>query len=255
MKICIIGAGHIGGALALGLAGSGKFAPSSITVTAKHAESLTRFAEKGIKTTQDNSEAAKGVDFAFIAVKPWLVEEVVKAIPFDPSTVVVSMAPGVSEATLTASLPAGQHLAYFIPNTASEIGESMSYLSNVSADESEIEALKYLGLAAGPVQIVPMDLMLTGTSLASCGIAYAMRFIDACAKAAEELGLSRKQALEAACQTARGAASLLTAKEAQPDDEIKKVTTPGGLTQRGLDAMESAGFSKSVDLAIKAVKK
>lgn len=255
MKISIIGAGHIGGALALGLARSGKVLPSEITVTAKHPESLVRFSEAGLRTGLDNSEAVKGADFVFIAVKPWLVEEVVRAIPFGTSSVVVSMAPGVSESAFASYLPEGQHLVYVIPNTAAEIGESMTYLSNVNASTSEIKALEDILSGVGVVRTVPMELMLAGTSLASCGIAYAMRFIDACAKAAEELGLSRTDALESACQTAKGAAALLSSKKADPEDEIRKVTTPGGLTQRGLDAMEGAGFSDSVGLAIKAVRK
>ena len=80
-------------------------------------------------------------------------------------------------------------------------------------------------------------------------------FIDACAKAAQELGLGRAEALEAACRTARGAAALIESTGNDPETEIRKVTTPGGLTQRGLEAMEAAGFSDSVGLAIKAVKK
>lgn len=255
MKITVIGAGNIGGALASGLAKSGRIAPSEITVTAKHAESLLRFEAEGLSTSLDNAEAVRGADFVFVAVKPWLVEEVVRALPVGPSTVVVSMAPGVGSEAFASFLPAGQHLAYVIPNTAAAIGESMTYLSNVSATSSELEALRNLVSGFGPVQTVPMELMLAGTSLASCGIAYAMRFIDACAKAAEDLGLSRKDALEAACQTAKGAAALISARKAEPEDEIRKVTTPGGLTQRGLEAMEAAGFSQAVGLAVKAVKK
>lgn len=255
MKITVIGAGHIGGALALGLARSGRIQPSEITVTARHTESLTRFAENGLNVSLDNAQAVRSADYVFIAVKPWLVGEVVSAIPFDRQSVVVSMAPGVKADAFASYLPVGQHLAYVIPNTAAEIGESMTYLSNVNATDAELDVLKELIEGFGPVQTVPMELMLTGTSLASCGIAYAMRFIDACAKSAQELGMSRSEALESACQTVKGAAALISYRRAEPDDEIRKVTTPGGLTQRGLEAMEAAGFSEAVSLAIKAVKK
>ena len=214
MRICIIGAGHIGGALASGLAKSGKIQPSEITVTAKHEESLAKFAEMGLRTSTDNAKAIEGADFVFIAVKPWIVEEVAGALPLSDPQVVVSMAPGISPEQYAAVLPEGQRLAYAIPNTAAEIGQSQTYISCVSATPSEMAALEDLLEGAGPVQIVPMSLMLAGTSLASCGIAYAMRFIDALASAGVELGLPRKEALEAACQTVKGAAELLSAKKA-----------------------------------------
>ena len=257
MKISIIGAGNIGGAVALGLAGGGMTRPEEICVTARHSERLERFAKAGIITTTDNGEAAAGADILCIAVKPWQVEEMLSAMKpsIEPYTLIVSLAPGVSAQTLQNALPEGQRLAYAIPNTAIEIGEGMTYISSVNAEKKDLALLRSIFRSAGDAQIVPLEQMLSGTSLASCGIAYAMKFIEASAAAGEGLGLDGKEALEAACRTAIGAASLILAHGALPSEEIRKVTTPNGLTERGLKAMEEAGFSEAVAKGINAVKK
>ena len=257
MKITVIGAGNIGGATAMGLAGSSLTRPVDICVTARHEEKLQRFAAAGLTTSTDNRKAVSGADIICIAVKPWQVEEMLAGIKdaIPSNALVVSIAPGVAADKLQSWLPEGQKLCYAIPNTAAEIGESMTYISPVNAGESDLRTLEGLFSAAGKVQIVPPELMLCGTSLASCGIAYAMRFIGAAAKAAEGLGIGREEALEAACQTVLGAARLIMAHGADPEVEIKKVTTPGGLTERGLKAMEDRGFSEAVAAAIGAIKK
>ena len=56
-------------------------------------------------------------------------------------------------------------------------------------------------------------------------------------------------------QTLRGAVDLLEATGAHPEAEIDRVTTPGGLTIRGLNAMEATGFTHSVIEGLRASTK
>ena len=103
MKLTVIGAGNMGGALALGLSKSGAVKPSDITVTARHETSLEKFKAAGFNTTTDNSSAVRGADIVFYAVKPWLMEEVIKGTKdsLDYSKqMLVSIAPGVSSDNL-----------------------------------------------------------------------------------------------------------------------------------------------------------
>jgi len=67
-----------------------------------------------------------------------------------------------------------------------------------------------------------------------------------------ELGLYPREAVEAALQTVKGAAVLLEARGTHPEAEIDRVTTPGGITIRGLNEMERAGFSSAVIRGLKA---
>ena len=88
--------------------------------------------------------------------------------------------------------------------------------------------------------------MNAGTRLASCGIAYAMEYIKAASAGGELLGFDRDQAEKIVEYTVKGAAELLLATNNTPQVEIDKVTTPGGMTQKGLAAMEESGFSQAV---------
>jgi pyrroline-5-carboxylate reductase len=47
-------------------------------------------------------------------------------------------------------------------------------------------------------------------------------------------------------QTVQGAVSLLEMRDFRPEEEIDKVATPGGLTEKGLKAMEESGFTDAV---------
>ena len=46
--------------------------------------------------------------------------------------------------------------------------------------------------------------------------------------------------------TLSGAAAMLDTDGMHPEAEIDRVTTPGGTTIRGLNAMEAAGFTNAV---------
>lgn len=263
MKVAIIGAGNIGGATAIGFINYNAVAAKDISVTARHHSHLMRFKQLGANTFTDNRKAVAKADFVLLAVKPWQLEAVVKdlkgALDFT-CQLIVSLAPGVSADKLMewlgkdaeGSAPA---IAYAIPNTAIEIGESMTFLASVSANDRQMRALRELFDNVGNVEVVPLEVMLAGTSVASCGIAYAMRYIGASAKGASLLGLDKKSVNEIVCQTVRGAARLISLHASEPEDEIERVTTPNGLTLRGLDAMESAGFSDAVVKGVTAVNR
>ena len=260
MKVTVIGAGNMGGSAAMGLASCGALPSENITVTARHASSLEKFKAYGICTSTDNGAAVAEADIVIYAVKPWQMEGVVKETA--PSLdygrqLVVSFAPGVTPAQLKewldkdGSLPA---IAYVIPNTAIEIGESMTYISAVTASEEQTALLKDLFDKVGRSLVVDLDQMLSGTSLASCGIAYAMRYISASTEGGLRLGLDSAEVGGAVCQTVRGAAALVEAKGYHPEAEIDRVTTPNGLTIKGLNAMENAGFSEAVIKGVTLIK-
>ncbi|MBR6631322.1 MAG: pyrroline-5-carboxylate reductase, partial [Alistipes sp.] len=98
-------------------------------------------------------------------------------------------------------------------------------------------------------------LIPAGTSLASCGIAYALRYIRAAMEGGVELGFRADDAKRIVMQTLRGAADILAANNSHPEAEIDRVTTPGGLTIKGLNAMEASGFTHSVIEGLRASTK
>ena len=250
IRITIIGAGNIGGATAIGLAHS-----AQVTATARTEATLKRFAGTGIMTSMDNASAVQGADIVVFAVKPWLMEGVVKsvlpALNLAKQTI-VSMAPGVASEDFLNWLGPNACLAYVIPNTAIEVGESMTFIAPITTDKAATSQLVELFSCAGKAMEVSEKNLRAGTSLASCGIAYALRYIHAAAQGGVELGFFADEAAQIVAQTVRGAAALLDAHGSHPEIEIDKVTTPGGLTIKGLNAMEEAGFTNAVIKGLKA---
>ncbi len=93
-KVAIIGAGNMGGAVALGLNRSAK--EISLTVTTAHSSTLQKYSDLGINTAKDNVSAAKDADTVILGVKPWLVQSVLEEIKHCLSgKVLLSMAAGI----------------------------------------------------------------------------------------------------------------------------------------------------------------
>ena len=255
MKIAIIGAGNMGGATALGLFKSNPGA--AITVTARHPETLEKYSAHGIDSTLDNREAVKGADVVIMAVKPWLLNEVLSPLlPLMKGKLLVSMAAGIPAATLKEwTEEAGLSGAYtVIPNLAIEIGQSMTFVNEVYGTPDTLRTVTDLFDSVGKTMVTDERQLGAGMMVASCGTAFALRYVRAATEGGVELGLYPRQALEAVLQTVKGAASLAEAHKTHPEQEIDRVTTPGGITIRGLNAMEEAGFSNSVIQGLKTWK-
>ena len=245
----------MGGATAIGL--RRLFPGAQLTVTAKHAETLSKFSGSGISTTLDNLEAAKGADVIIMGVKPWLLKEVLTPLlPVMAGKIIVSLAAGIPAATLKewfeGSGVAGIYTV--IPNLAIEIGESMTFINEVSGTAETLKTVKDMFDSVGKSMVTDEKQLGAGMMVASCGTAFALRYVRATMEGGVELGLYPKQALEAALQTVKGAAALAEAHGTHPEQEIDRVTTPGGITIRGLNAMEEAGFTNAVIQGLKSWK-
>lgn len=242
----------MGGALLRGLIRCGVCREADITVTAKTEATLDRYKDLGVERTTDNKGACERADMIVIAVKPWLVEEILREICPTESQLLVVLAAGVDDEDLIEWAEGGTGIVKLIPNTAIEVGESMSFLSNVSASPEQLELVKGIFDKMGSTLLVDSKHLSAGTKLASCGIAFAMRYIRASMEGGVELGFRAEEAKEIVLQTVAGAAALLKENGAHPEAEIDKVTTAGGMTIRGLNEMERSGFTAAVVSGLKA---
>lgn len=260
MKIAVVGAGNMGGAVARGLVKAGTVAAKDVTVSDVSDAVLQRFAENGCNTTRDNAQAVRGADVVFVVVKPWLVEEVVKGLKANlvySKQIFVCIAAGISPEQLSEWLGVDENgvaLQSFvvIPNTAIDILQSMTFITPVHADQKAIDTVKGLFDTMGSSMVIDYSLMTAATAVASCGIAYAMRYILDAARGGIEMGFIPEEAVPVVCQTVVGAIGLLTKEGADPEAEIVKVCTPGGLTLKGLKEMEEAGFTDAIIRGLKA---
>lgn len=264
MKVAIIGAGNMGGAVARGLAKGTLITTSDIYVSNPSTPKLDVLKAEfpDINTTTDNRIAAASADMVVLAVKPWKVVEVLEEIKpcMDYSRqAVASMVGGLGIAQLSEWLDKGDGILpatyVIIPNTAIATLSSMTFISSVRSTAQQDNFLLKVFNELGEAMLIEESAMPAATSLASCGIAYVFRYIRAAMEGGVELGIRANDAKHIVMQTLRGAVDVLAASDAHPEAEIDRVTTPGGLTIKGLNAMEAAGFTHSVIEGLRASTK
>lgn len=254
----------MGGALARGLAQGSIVPTSDIYVSNPSTAKLTALKElfPEINVTTDNCKAALSADLVVLAVKPWKVCEVLNEIKPHLNysrQAVASMVGGLSITQLSEWLDRGCGVLpatyIIIPNTAIATMSSMTFLASARATKEQEALMLDIFNELGEAMFIDEGLMPAATSLASCGIAYALRYIRAAMEGGVELGIRADDAKHIVMQTLRGAVDLLTANNTHPEAEIDRVTTPGGLTIKGLNAMEAAGFTHSVIEGLRASTK
>lgn len=259
MKISIIGAGAMGSAMAQGFLKGNVFDGSDITIANPSRGAFDKFVGTGVYTTTDNKEAVVGADIVCVVVKPWVAETVLNEIKpildYGRQMLVVVVAGLKSEKIVEwMSGYNGNMLPLFLvmPNTAIAECSSMTFIVPVGADDGQTDIIKKVFDSVGVSMVVEERLLSAGITLASCGIAYAMRYIRAASEGGVELGFRAEDSKRIVLQTVKGAVDLLIANGNHPEAEIDKVTTPGGLTIRGLNEMEHAGFTSAVIRGLKA---
>lgn len=238
----------MGGAIARGLAGKG-FDVAVANPSRPKLDALVADCP-GVFVTTSNREAASMADIVILAVKPWKLTEVITGLqPVAGGRTFVSIAAGVSCDDLSAMfLPGCPAVHCAMPNTAVSVGRGMTFVVSPEPDTRVMDIFA----ALGDVMLIEPKQMGAAMAVASCGIAYALRYVRAAVEGAVELGLRADDACRIVCRTVEGAAALLAVPGAHPESEIDKVTTPGGVTIRGLNAMEAAGFTPAVIAGLKA---
>ena len=256
MKLTVIGAGNMGGALIKGWAKSKKL--ESITIADKNETLLAQFKQdySDIHTTTDNVEAVKGADIIVLVVKPWLMKLVlaeIKPVLDLQKQIIISDAANFTTTMLAEEIGQQGQYFYVIPNIAAEFGASMSFIAKgEAATDDSLKTVEALYAIDGDTLVVTENLIGPGMMMASCGIAYVMRYIRAQMEGGCEMGFYPAQAKQIALQTMQGAVSLLKATGWHPEEAIDKVTTPGGVTIKGLNELDHAGFNSAVIRSLKA---
>lgn len=245
----------MGGAIARALAATGEYKIAVANPTTPKLEAI-KAEYPDVTVTTDNVEAVIDADVIILAVKPWLlatvIEQVKPRLVYRRNTV-VSLAGGISLDALDAMLVRGDELPALcrvIPDTALSLGKSMTFIAGRRAEGDAIAAVEALFRRMGEVAVIEERLMDAATALSSCGIAYVYKFMQACVQAGVEMGFRPADALRYVCATVDGAAAMLSRPGASPQAEIDKVTTPGGMTIKGINALEHNGFTSAVINAI-----
>jgi pyrroline-5-carboxylate reductase len=252
----LIGAGNMGEALIRGAVGGGVIEPAAILACDPLAGRRAVFADLGCGVASDFREAAKR-DVILLAVKPQtfrtVAEELAACMP--PAALVLSIAAGVTAASLESALPGRARVVRIMPNTPLTVGMGMSAVARgaYAGDEDAALALALFS-AAGKAVEVEEALLDAVTALSGSGPAYLFHFAEALIAGGEGIGLPSGLSNMLAVQTLRGAAEML-ARGGDPADLRRRVASPGGTTAAALAVFEDRGFVAIVEEALRAACK
>ena len=257
-KFGFIGAGNMGGALAVALSKSTKDITLS-DIDSKKCESLAN--EIGA-TVSTNEQIAKTAKYIVLAVKPQFMADVLDGIAEvlrerKDDFVLVSIAAGVSISKVQTMAKGEYKVIRIMPNTPAFLGEGMLIyaLSEDVKSEEEKEFLDAM-TAAGVWDKIPEKLIDAGCALSGCGPAFVYMMIEALADGAVDCGLPRDKALKFASQTVKGSAMMVQQTGKHPGLLKDEVCSPGGATIEGVKALENNGFRGAIMKAVtKAYKK
>lgn len=231
------GCGNMGGAMLAGWLAAG-FDPGAFTVV----DPLLEQAPAGVALLrQPPAGGAEPADVVLLGFKPQQLAASAPAVAphIGAGTLVLSILAGVDLATLRGLFPGAAAIVRVMPNLAAAIGKSPIALFGDAAGALR-ERTEALMAPLGPAEWLAdegaMDLV---TALAGSGPAFVYRFIDALAEAATALGLPRAQADRLALAMVEGAAALAAASPHAPGELARRVASPGGVTQVGIDVLDA----------------
>jgi pyrroline-5-carboxylate reductase len=236
-SILIVGCGNMAGAMLEGWLAAG-LDPARIAVFDPFARELPA----GVRRLEAMPRGEQ-FDVILLGVKPQLLAEVAPQVaPLAGSaTTVFSMLAGVELAVLDGHFPQAQAIVRLMPNLSAALGKSPIALAARGLDPAERDHATALLAPLGTPEWIAEDAFDLVTALAGSGPAFVYRFIDALAQAAARLGLPREQAARLALATVDGAAALAAASPHDPGELARRVASPGGVTQAGLDALDEDG--------------
>ncbi len=251
MKLAILGAGKMGGAIMAGVLQAGVLQPNEIGIYDVSQIRVNELKEKfGVQVlTEKNISQAQRV---LIAVKPQSFTEVTSLIARKHETYISIMA-GVTIEDIAAGV-ASRRVIRVMPNLGASVKESATALSYLpEATKEDIQFTKELLQAVGEVYPLPEHMINAFTGLAGSGPAFAAIFAEALADGGVSVGLSRDLAKSLARQILQASAKLL--EEKSPADLKDEVSSPGGTTIAGVVALEHYGLRYATIEAIKEATK
>ena len=246
-RIAFIGAGNMASALIHGLSSSGAAARERIVATDVRAEALAELqARHGIATTPYNRSAASSADLLVLCVKPQVLPAVLAELRghLGGAALVVSIAAGVPTAVIERGLGEGVRVVRAMPNTpALVLAGATAIAPGSAATEADLALARALFASVGVVEEVQEPLLDAVTGLSGSGPAYVFLLVEALTAAGVDVGLSASTSAALAAQTVYGAAKLLHESGETPEALRRKVTSPGGTTQAGLERLAERGFA------------
>lgn len=258
-KIGFIGGGNMASSLISGLIASGH-APEQIWVSDINPDTLTALKhDLNVNTSANNDDVINAVDVVVLAVKPQTLGPVaqgIAALVQQKKSLVVSIAAGINQSSLSRWLGADTAIVRCMPNTPALVltGATALHANDKVTDKQRNLAeniLRAVGIALWVDDEAELDAV---TAVSGSGPAYYFLLMEAMEKAALELGLNQETARLLVQQTALGAAKIALESAESPEQLRKRVTSPGGTTQQAIETFEQGGFTELVSKALHAAR-
>ncbi|HEY8516396.1 MAG TPA: pyrroline-5-carboxylate reductase [Candidatus Binatia bacterium] len=253
--IGFVGAGNMARAMGAGLRASG--AGFELIATDPDAGARERFAaETGGRVSEQLADVLSAADVVVLAVKPQVLPTVLPRLAgqLAERQVVVSIAAGFPLRALARALGAGTRLVRAMPNTPAMVRQGITALVGGGAATAEdVELARKVFLGVGEVVVLEDEALLDAvTAVSGSGPGFVFAFAEAWLQAAEGVGLAPEIATKLVQQTLLGAATLWRESGESPGRLREMVTSPGGTTLAGLEALGARGFAQAVRAAIDA---
>ncbi|MBP5348993.1 MAG: pyrroline-5-carboxylate reductase, partial [Clostridia bacterium] len=176
------------------------------------------------------------------AIRPTLAE----------STVLVSMAAGMSVAAIENAIPS-KPVIRIMPNTPCSVGRGLIlYAKNALVSDDDLSAFLAGFSKAGTLVPIAEDKIDAASAVSGCGPAFAYLFVEALADAGVECGLARADAQKFAALMLEGSAKMVLETGRHPGELKDAVCSPGGTTIAGVRALEEGGFRSAAMNAVRA---
>jgi pyrroline-5-carboxylate reductase len=259
VKLAFIGGGNMASSLIGGLLAD-HIDPKQISVADNNDSQRENLAARyGISTSADNQATAAGTDVVILAIKPQqlkaVTEELAPTIQQDHS-LVISIAAGIRSEDIDNWLGGNTAVVRAMPNTPALIQTGATALfanAQVSSEQKDLaeSILRAAGLTLWVNDESQMDAV---TALSGSGPAYFFRIMEAIETAGVELGLTKETAHLLTLQTALGAAKMALESRESVATLRKQVTSPGGTTEQGLNAMDEHNIDAVFSDVLKAAR-
>lgn len=246
-SIAIIGAGAMGGAILSGLVKPGVEVSGGITVTNRTTGKADAIRLDGVtslaleRDPDANRVAAAAAKVVLVGVKPAMVPDTLAGIAdaLQPDAVVVSLAAGVTTATMEAIL--ANPVLRSMPNTPAVVGRAVTGLAAGSRSTPDDLALgRAVFETVGTVIEVPESQIDALSTISGSGPAWVYFFIEQLTRTAEGLGFSADQARLMVQETWLGSLEYLAASGRPPHELRREVTSPKGTTERAIAVLDDA---------------
>lgn len=259
--VAILGAGSMGGAILSGLLSPDVTIDGGVRVTNRTETKAAALRATGVTSLSTESDpranvaAVKDARIVLLGVKPHMIPDLLREIAdaVEPDAILVSVAAGVTTATMEALVPGKVAVVRAMPNTPATVGRGVTGLCAGSrSTHGQLQLVSTLFETVGEVVVVPESKIDALSTISGSGPAYVFLLIEELIKTAITMGFSLEDASTMVTNTFLGASELLAASDRSPSELRLQVTSPNGTTERAIAELQKADLAEVFDRATAA---